>query len=376
MSAWTHDIQRLYYTYRSALLTYRGRFSAEATVSLIFIGTRVQRPGSTLSDYGSIIGITDVRALNSSFKRLSNIMKASCTTTSSSSAWIMDLVPSPTRNSSINDTAARISTVIKKIFDPISIIFNLPETRTTDLKYWTERVYAIAVQAELQTGRHMDPLIAACVVVGASVIGQNKTIRIQDWKLLGKHISYGYTTIQARHAEVLNIIKRFAKKIPWLSHITMTKLNLSSYIGEIIELGANNSSVKEDQQGQEKQQTISVDRYPPTYLRNQAFIQQRARQINIALKYFAETSPSTATETHLLSSELLSMDPEIRMIYLLLAKNVPASEIEEMGSHRIYEQVYRLYLQGAPRLSVDELNSSELTEKDMNDTELAQYMKN
>ncbi|KAG2226877.1 hypothetical protein INT45_010156 [Circinella minor] len=375
VSTWTHDVQRLYYTYRSALVPYRRRFSTEAAVSLIFIGTRVQKPGSTLSDYGSIIGITDVRALNSSFKRLSNIIKTSCTPALSPSSR-MDTIPLPLKDISINEIEARISTIIIKILDPISIIFSLPETRILDLKYWTVRVYDVAVQAELQTGRHMDPLITACVVVGASVIGQNVTIQMKDWKLLGKHISYGFTTIQARYAEILKIMKQIAKKIPWTSQMTMAKLKASHYLGEIIELGANHNIDTEDQQGHKQQQTFSAERHPPAYLQNQAFIQRRTKQINIALKYFVKPSSSIMIKTDLMSSELLSMDPEIRMIYLLLAKNVPTSEIEGMSSHRIYEQVYRLYLQKDSKLSAEELNSSELTEKDMDDRELAQYVKN
>ncbi|KAI7858870.1 hypothetical protein BDC45DRAFT_531409 [Circinella umbellata] len=368
VSAWTHDVQRLYYIYRSALVPYRRRFSTEAAVSLIFIGTRVQKPGSTLSDFGSIIGITDVHALNSSFKRISSIIKTTCTSALSSSST-MDMAPLPLKDISFNEAGARISTIIKKVFDPISILFNLPETSILELKYWTERAYCVAVQAELQIGRHMDPLITACVVIGAGVVGQNVAVLMKDWKLLGKHISYGYTTIIARYTEVLKILKRIAKDIPWTSQMTMYKLRISHYLGELIELGANNSSDTENQ-------PFFVERYPPAYLHNQAFIQQRTDQINIALKYFAEPTSSIMTTTEPMSSELLSMDPEIRMIYLLLAKNVPTSEIEGMSSHHIYEKVRRLYLQEDSRLSAEELNSSELTEKDMDDTELAQYVKN
>ncbi|KAI8147242.1 hypothetical protein BJV82DRAFT_575972 [Fennellomyces sp. T-0311] len=57
------------------------------------------------------------------------------------------------------------------------------------------------------------------------------------------------------------------------------------------------------------------------------------------------------------------------------AKQVPESEIQEMSSHHIYERVHKLYRQEEHSLSPEEMNDPELTERDMDDRELAQYLK-
>ncbi|KAI9251836.1 hypothetical protein BDA99DRAFT_541241 [Phascolomyces articulosus] len=387
LTYFVQETRQLYFAHRNAIQAYRSRYSPEATVSLLYLATRAHRSGTTLSDYASKLGLADVRSLNTAFKRLDNIIKEAAFSSTVSPS------PSPIPTTSTSTTGeaatpsdyvvsqkARISGVVAKLFEPISKIFHLEPDDLLDLEYWSQRVCIIAEHGGLGIGRQGNPIIAACVVIGARAIGNGHSnhrgdIEI-DWTELAQHISYGYTTIRRRYAELIKILKQYAKRIPWLANVKMTKNNLEWYLREIVQMGANSSS--------DTQQLASIEFHPPTYARNQALVQQRSAQIAIASKFLvilpsssSSTSSVTMNTMTMISNEkkMLSLDPEIRMIYLLLVKNMPSAEIEEMQNHHLYEHVYRLYMRGTSVLSPEEMNSTELTEKDMGDEELAQYVK-
>ncbi|KAI9489175.1 hypothetical protein BDB00DRAFT_941826 [Zychaea mexicana] len=366
LTDWIHYIRQVYYVHNSALTTFRTRYSDESAICLIYIATRSGRTGHTLAEYASKVGVTDVKELNKAFKRYSKAVKTLPGQRVAAAASSSSLSPSPPSvPQQADESMERVSTVVAKLYHPISTMFGLQDENAVALSDWTKRVYDIAKRAGLETGRPTGPLITACVVVAARTLS-SRLVDV-DWVLLSQNISYGCATIRHRSKELMDILVRRAKSIPWLKNSVITKFNVHHYLCEIIQMDSSINVNDRIISVQQSQLQPSLESYPPSYRRNYERIQHRASQIAAASQYL--NRPTIA------DSDLLSMNVEVRMIYFLLAKGMSASDIEVLDSQHIYDHVRRLYIRDTlPALSQEDLNRSEVSEKDMDDIEAAQYL--
>lgn len=321
--------------------------TSELAISLLYNSFKTAKPEILLSDIQAKVQI-DTHAFSQALKKVQKITGIR-----------------PLRESAGRDLVVHLPLLLAKLHEPLqtALAKDSKELDRRLLRTYTEQLLGFVSLSGLESGCHRRPVVAACMALAAAAMVHSGGIndctqhelKDQDWQSLAEVLRCGQWTIKRRHNELRESLYRRAEPLKWLTVQGANRRNVHTWLKEFLSTETPGSLF---------QSSISSTHHPAAYTRHERLKNLRKKQL---------TEASFALKN---GKDVETIDSDARLIYLLLAKDVPASEILQMSDKAIVSQVSHLYPeQEYPIATPVDLDAPEITENDMTDAEVNYYLR-